>query len=219
MFYRISHSLDPKVIGSANCQTVHARIDGHVDHPSYLSHYFLKKAEKDDIVVCPKPILEKKAKLTDIITYPGLAWDLLISDPLKKLLYAAGHRGVQFFPTSVIVDKKEIEGFWIMNPYEFDYDCIDLNRSIFTFTNEEKDKKKISINNTQELIDLIDTLRYPKSIMIEPLFLKENCTKDLLVIRGVYGGISFYVSEKLKREIENTGCTGIVFSKPEERYP
>jgi hypothetical protein len=33
------------------------------------------------------------------------------------------------------------------------------------------------------------------------------------------GGVGFFVSEKLKNEIENAGCTGMVFTSPNDVYP
>lgn len=38
-------------------------------------------------------------------------------------------------------------------------------------------------------------------------------------MKRVYGGVGFYVSEKVKKQIEEAGCTGFFFSNPEEKYP
>ena len=46
--------------------------------------------------------------------------------------------------------------------------------------------------------------------------LQKNIEQDLILLIKVYGGISYYVSEKLKAEIEEAGCTGIEFEPVEQ---
>lgn len=132
MFFRIFNSIDRKIIGKVSDQTIHARIDIHVDHPNFFSHHLWKKVENTNSIVCPKPILEKNAKLTDLVTYPGLSGTLLISTKLKNILLQYEHSGIQLFPTSIIVENNEVTGYWIANPFQFDYDCIDLVNSRIT---------------------------------------------------------------------------------------
>jgi len=43
-------------------------------------------------------------------------------------------------------------------------------------------------------------------------------TEDFFALRYVSGGAGYYVSEKLKKEIETAGCTGIEFQPSELRY-
>jgi hypothetical protein len=64
---------------------------------------------------------------------------------------------------------------------------------------------------------------YPKH---RPLVIKKISFKvdgkicDFFSIAGmIYGGYGFFVSGKVKDEIQNTGCTGIVFKEPNEKYP
>jgi len=220
MFYRIARSFDPKIIGRASDQTVHAKIDIHVDHPNYFTHHLLKKAEHIQDIVCPKPILEKNAKLTDLITYSGIGGSLLISNKLKQILYACNHTGIQYFPTSVIVNNCENPDYWIANPYQFDYDCVDLTQSRLTIKNfEDHSSQSKQLPEKDKLQPLIEDTRFPILVTFDPIYLKEGCKTDLVVMRNVYSAIGFYVSEKIKQEIEDSGCTGVVFIKPEERYP
>lgn len=219
MYFRIYNSIDKKVIGSASNQAIHAKIEIHVDHPNFFNQHLWKKVENPDLIVCPKPILEKKAKLTDLISYPGLAGTLLISNKLKTILSRSGHPGVQYFPTSVIANNSEVSDYWVVNPFEFDYGCIDMINSTITRKDYETNLSEHIVPDLIELITLCKTLIFPKSISIDPLFLNEDCNKDFIIMQRVYGGIGFYVSEKIKKEIEDTGCTGIVFTKPEEKYP
>lgn len=220
MFYRIARSFDPKIIGRASNQTVHAKIDIHVDHPNYLIHHLQRKVDKTENIVCPKPILEKSAKLTDLITYPGIGGNLLISNKLKEILYACKHPGIQYFPTSVIVNGIEKTDYWIGNPYQFDYDCIDLSKTSIIIKNFETQSSEIKIlSKKDELVALIEASRFPILVTLDPLYLIESCKTDLILMRNVNSAVGFYVSEKIKLQIEEAGCTGIVFTKPEEKYP
>ncbi len=219
MHFRIYNSIDKKVIGTASDQAIHAKIDIHVDHPNFFKQHLWKKVENVDHIVCPKPILEKKAKLTDLISYPGLAGTLLISNKFKTILSKSNHTGLQYLPTSVIANNCEVSGYWIVNPFEFDYACIDMLNSKITRKDYETNLSEQIVPDRTELIELCKTLIFPKSISIDPLFLDEDCNKDFIIMQKVYGGIGFYVSEKIKKEIEDAGCTGIVFTKPEEKYP
>ncbi|MFN3666639.1 MAG: imm11 family protein [Sediminibacterium sp.] len=216
MYFRISKSLDRKIIGSASDQAIHAKIDIHIDHPNYFTHHLLKKVENVEDIVCPKPILEKNAKLTDLITYPGIGGSILVSNKLKKILYACNHSGIQYFPTSLIADNTEMPDYWIVNPYQFDYDCIDLTKTRLTIKNFENHSSEIkTLSDKNELIRLIEDYRFPILATLDPFYLKEDSKIDLIIMRNVYSAIGFYVSEKLKKEIEDGGCTGIVFIKPE----
>jgi hypothetical protein len=42
---------------------------------------------------------------------------------------------------------------------------------------------------------------------------------DFFILNYIEGGVGYFVSESLKIEIEKKGCSGIVFTEPNERYP
>lgn len=221
MYYRIHYSLDPKETGNPAAQSIFERNDIYVEHPLHFNQFHLKKANDIQAVVTPKPILEKKAKRTDLVsTGFGGGVRLTISNKLKKILDKPQHPGIQFFLTSIIEGDIEIPDYWITNPFAFDYDSIDFEKSSFSIRGLGGVKiSEIKVKDLTHFLSLISTLIAPEGIFIDTLYITPETKKDLLIVRWVYGGIGYYVSERLKKEIEDAGCTGIVFTKPEEQYP
>lgn len=223
MNYRINHSCNAKIIGNVSQQFETADYPVPVDHPNFLGNprFFLKKVNVD-LVIPAQPILKRGAKKTDLIfgTVYGAIGRFLISDKLKKILEKEDNKGLQFIKTSINHKNEKFMGYWFTNPFECDYDCIDITKSEFKLYDvfEYAFKEKLNITSYDELMKLIGGLQPPNMLMIENLFLKEGL-KDLVILRWVNGGIGYYVSEKLKQEIEDAGCTGIIFSKSNERYP
>jgi hypothetical protein len=222
MHYRINHSLDPTVTGKPFAQTIFALDPGPVTAPNHFRNIFLRKVDDLTTIIIPKPILEKKAKLTDLISGSsvGSSTHLIISKKLKDILASAQHDGLQFFPTAVIYKGDEIADYWLTHPHGFDYQYIDFKKSVFSIRGLGGVKvRNIEITDLSHFNATIQSSAWPEGIQIEYLFLKAGITQDLVLIRWVWEVIGYYVSEKLKKEIEDAGCTGIVFTKPEVRFP
>lgn len=223
MYYRINHSCNAKIIGNVSQQFETAEYPVPVDHSNFLGNprFFLKKVDID-VVIPAQPILKRGAKKTDLLvgTIYGAIGRFLISDKLKIILEKENNQGIQFIQTSISYKNEKLVGYWFTNPFEFDYDCIDVVKSDFNLYDvfEYAFKEKLIIANYEELMKLIAGLQPPRMLMIENLFLKES-SKDLVILRWVNGGIGYYISEKLKQKIEDAGCTGIEFSNSNERYP
>ena len=58
-----------------------------------------------------------------------------------------------------------------------------------------------------------------KFLIISKLIFDATNVVDFFVVKYITGGVGFFVSERLKKEIETEHCTGIVFTEPNERYP
>ena len=57
-------------------------------------------------------------------------------------------------------------------------------------------------------------------LSVKKVALKEDIDVDFFPLRSVeYGGIGYYVSERLKNAIEKAGCTGMRFFEINQRYP
>jgi hypothetical protein len=113
-----------------------------------------------------------------------------------------------------------IEDYWILNFHEFNYEYIDFPNSKISYT-RKADDYKITYNTIKEYISLknfeqfeakrLEAIAKEESLSIEKLnLLNQNIDEDFFMIKYVFGGL-YFVSEKLKKEIEDAGCTGIEF--------
>ncbi len=70
----------------------------------------------------------------------------------------------------------------------------------------------LSVNTLSEFEEYLEMARKKVEIItVQKMFLKEDIIKkDFFVLRYSFGGM-FFVSEKLKEEIETAECTGIEF--------
>lgn len=55
-------------------------------------------------------------------------------------------------------------------------------------------------------------------VTIDNILLKDDIKDDFFILRHVEGGIKYIVSENLKQEIEEEGCSGIEFRPIELSY-
>ncbi len=212
MFYKIRSSVDRKVIGTYP-QATSANHRVRVDHPQHSNTIYLKKVKPEDVIT-PSPILEKKAILTDLMvgSVAGISWKLMISDKFKQLLESAHNPGVQFFPMSVIYKGIELKNYWMANPFAFDNQFINYPKSktvvvgfggIFL--------KEIEIHDFEEYSRLVKSNSGDEAVTIKEVVLNKGISQDLLILYNIPGAVGYYVSEKLKYEIEEAGCTGIEF--------
>ena len=113
-----------------------------------------------------------------------------------------------------------IEDYWILNFYEFNYEYTDFPNSKISYT-RKADDYKITYNTIKEYINLknfeqfeakrLEAITKEESLSIEKLNLfNQNVDEDFFMIKYVFSGL-YFVSEKLKKEIEDAGCTGIEF--------
>lgn len=215
MYYRINNSCDPKVIGNVNSQADHALFDVDIKDPNLSRNIFLKKIDNVETVITITPILVKKAKLTDLIngSANGLGGiQLMISNRFKEILSYQNHHGLQFFPMSIIYKDTKLDNYWLTNPYEFDMAAIDYSKSLVEIQGlGNQPLREIKIDNLTHFEEVQSTLKLPERVFIKTVALSKNLTKDLIILRWVSGGIGYYVSDSLKQQIEDAGCTGIDF--------
>lgn len=181
-----------------------------------------KKVDDVNRVITPKPIIAKGAKLTDLISGAaiGSGMQLMISGKLKDLLYKYNQTDLQYFPMTVIYKQIELKGYWITNPYHFKMEVINFKDSIIEVYGQGNIKiRDVQINDLEDFDMARKKIKLPHGLGIKTLVLKENIPYDFFVLSWVQGGVDYFVSERLKYEIEDAGCTGMVFTKPEERYP
>jgi hypothetical protein len=227
MYYSIEHSTNTKIVGKF-FQAVNAVHNCHVwDEPKFIEHINFEKVDFEPIT--SNAILEKKAKLTDLISCPsiGFSLKLLISGKFKDILEKNRKNGMHFFKAPIIQNNIVVEDYWILNFYEFNHEYVDFLNSKISYT-RKADDYKITYNTIKEFINIENLKEFEakrseafikeESLSIEKLSLfSEKINEDFFVIKYVFGGL-FYVSEKLKKEIEDAGCTGIEFQPAELSY-
>ena len=77
--------------------------------------------------------------------------------------------------------------------------------------NGNVDKKDIKFTNLNEFINLTETLEPPKMLFIKSFFFNIHMNLDYFTLRYTESCHDGIVSEKLKKEIEKEGITGIEF--------
>jgi hypothetical protein len=224
-FYRIRHSLDTKITGKYP-QIKDIIYTGKVHgNPKSINTLCFTKIEFEPEV--PKPILHNKAKKTDLIeAITTTPFNLLISGKLKALLQASRKEGLQFFQSSIFHQGIENIDYWFLNLYVFNNEYIDYENCKIKW-----EKKAVDFDTTYN-VDYIELRKISEKdffvaeekakINMEAFFIEklalQNVEENFFGINDVEGGVGFYVSEKLKNEIEEAGCTGIEFQPSELSY-
>ena len=181
------------------------RFIGNINHEKIDFEPFLADLE-----------LFSSSKLNDLIIDSGpVTKKLIVSNKLKSILEKFRKSGMQFFNVKVFHKNNVFNNFWILNMYQTDMNFIDFGNSVFFETeNVFKYKNEIKINSFEEFIMFkndIENKGFPHGFIIDRIKLKENTTSDFFCLQYVEGGVKYIVSEKLKKEIEDCGCTGIEF--------
>lgn len=215
MYYMLTPDLDPKVIGSVNFQVAEAQFSVPVDHPFLTRNIFLKYVPEEQAVT-PTAVLAKRAKLTDLLSGAtgGHTWQLIVSDKLKQILQRQNNPGIQFLSTIVIYKNVELTSYWLVNPFCYDMDAVNFRESNIYLTGSGGAKiKQVQISNRKQFEEMQDSLELPLRLSITNLVINADVTESLILIKWVRktGGLCYCVSEGLKMEIEDAGCTGIDF--------
>ncbi|TAE07616.1 MAG: hypothetical protein EAZ47_03490 [Bacteroidetes bacterium] len=184
---------------------------------------FIGNIEGQKIVTPPYLIdmeLYKTAKMHDLIMSPGpISRKLVVSTKLKTILEAYNKDDIQYFNMIVKKGNDTYHNYWILHPHTYKQEIIDYQNLNVTY---EKHKPDFSISYESEIINLalssIDDFnlhmanKKPEEISyIEPLQIKKDCKEHFFCLKNVFGGLGYYVSEKLKKIIETDGCSGIEF--------
>ena len=210
MFYRIEPSLDDKISGIDDVQASSAIYPVNIWDPIYINQW--GHTLIPDYVVLPIPKIKTKAKLTDLMSvyFTGSSYRLTISSRLKAILEKNGHGNIQFIPITIYYKKKYLSDYWLTNILSFDNENgVNYKHSLIFERNGEN--KIITINNFEDFRKKQNELIWPNNLFIEKLVFNKIIDEEVCTIERVRGGAGYFVSEKLKQEIELAGCTGIEF--------
>lgn len=207
-FYRINPTVNKEIVGQQpQIEKVISKI--HVESPEYITKVGFKKI--DSYVYVPDCVLAKNAKITDFITTSSLSHYNLLSKKLKDIIQASQPKGIQILPINLIIQDQTIQ-YWILHPYSFAMNYINFENSRIFLTKWGFRKiENISLNSLKEFTDKITELEIPNFLLIEKPVLHAMIKKDFFMLRWVEGGVGYFISERLKKQIEVAACTGIEF--------
>ena len=227
-YFKIYESADEKVIGMSP-QISNAIYPTTFDSSNTLAMLSFSKA--NSFTEIPKGTLNKKAHLSDLMSVSFFSGQLFISHKFYNILKIPPGKGVEFLKTSLIKGHEEFKDYWIVNPYLTDYSFIDCSKCEFVFTDSmgKIEFERVVFDSSKDFIEAhlrnreeAPIIGYPKfrPLVIKRIAFKDDSEFDFFSVLGVKpSGIGYYVSERLKKEIEKQGCTGIVFKEPNEIYP
>jgi hypothetical protein len=210
MFYRIEPTLDETITGIDDAQSSSAIYPINIWDPIYINQW--GHTLIPDYVVLPIPKIKTKAKLTDLMSvyFTGSSYRLTISSRLKEILEKNVHGNIQFIPITIYYKKKYLSDYWLTNILSFDNENgVNYKHSLIFERNGEN--KIITINNFEDFRKKQNELIWPNNLFIEKLVFNKIIDEEVCTIERVRGGAGYFVSEKLKQEIESAGCTGIEF--------
>jgi len=213
MYYCITHSMNTRIVGNFFQSENIAHNYENIENPKLLNNIYLEKIDFEPIV--PIPILHKKAKFTDLLSCVNAtsAGQLIISEKLKNIIEKNRRNGLQFFKTSVVKDNIVNGNYFSMNMYQSSIDYIDFTKSKVSVRIRKKEggTELVSID-VSTLDEFLNVVNYHKEKMeivkIDNIYLNNNVSEDFFQLDY---SVKHVVSEKLKQEIEDAGCTGIEF--------
>jgi hypothetical protein len=215
-YYILKQSIDLKEIGKAGMPQIEGIYEHHVDNPDYIFNAFKDHKKVDRNVLIPKARLRlKSTKITDILSGwgHGFTGRLLISDTLKNIIEKSKQHGVQFFYTTVFDFSGEKQfSYWLANVYIFFPEYIDYPKcEIWVATIDGKDKERVHVVSYTDFQQKSNQYA-PREFEISKVALLENQIEyDFFALDKMPGVVSYFVSERLKNEIEKNACTGIEF--------
>lgn len=216
-FYVIRNSGNKKIIGHyPQVKGVHHNC--HVwNEPKFIDRIDFEKIDFEPIT--SNAILFDSSKTTDLINVPsiGFTLKLLISGKLKNILEKYTNDKGLFFQAPIIYKNELVYDYFIVFPYKFEFDYIDFQNSTFVLKKSKTDggtyQQNVNVSTFEDFKYILSNKKELGYVQfyIDRIKLKSNINDEFFVLRHVQGGIKYIVSEKLKKEIEDAGCTGIEF--------
>ena len=214
-YYFIRPSLNKKILGH------YPQVKKIIHHcavwedPLFIDRFNFEKININPII--SNPVLHSNSKLTDFTDVRGdigFLFKILISGKLKSILEENKTLGMQFFQCSVFKESIEYIDYWILNYYDINYQFLDFKNSAIFVTTKFDKTNKLEIDNENDFIQKQKEIAeegYPKGLLIDNIAIKKENNEHFFILQNIEGGTQYIVSEKLKKEIEDSNCRGIEF--------
>ncbi|PWN60447.1 hypothetical protein [Chryseobacterium viscerum] len=220
-YYIIQESLNLKIVGSFP-QTNDAKHNCDIwSEPKFIEHQELNKL--DFIPITSNAILRAKSKLTDLISTSGIGFTrkLLVSGKLKSIIELHANPDVQYFEAPIIHNNNFISDYYVLYVNKAGFEFLDfVNCDFYLMDGLFDEKQKLTVNNYEDFLMQLKSIEvkgWPNNMKIKKIKIIEGAV-NFLALKNVEGGIQYLVSETLKNEIEDAGCTGIEFQPSELSY-
>lgn len=221
-YYFLNSTIDVKIKGNQDyIKKYHFKIPGNLlywEEPGFITNASFKKIDFEPYLFDIE--LYSKSRLLDLMFSSGPASLMpVMSGKLKNIITKYRKDGMQYFKMGVIKQGTEFD-YWILNMYVINEEYIDFTKSMVTVQVKkpggETQRIVVEIGSLVEFEELKAYHRKKMELVtISKLVLIEETKQDFFAIKGVEGGVKYIVSERLKKEIEDAGCTGIEFQPTE----
>ncbi|AKK71577.1 hypothetical protein OK18_02015 [Chryseobacterium gallinarum] len=226
-YYKINFTLNTKLRGNDNfIKDYKLKIPtGKLfwEEPKFIGNVYNEKIDFEPYLVDIE--LFANSKITDLIMDGGVVSSkLILSGKLKSIIEKYRKTGIQFFNINIIKKNETYNDYWLLNLYELNQEYIDFANSKIVYSKKKvgggTEQVILKINSLRDFEDYVHKAKEKLEIItIEKLALYENIiVEDFFALKYVTGGLGYYVSEKLKNDIEQAGCTGIEFQPSELSY-
>ena len=205
-------------------------IKSYVDKCSVNDTRFLGKHDNRNPVgfepIIPEIILNRGKKIPDFFSAGGmLSPRKIVSSRLKVLLENSCDREcIEFFPISLIQNKKKIQGYWITNFVSFSDESLDFEKTMFRVDTRTpiKNKYGVYVDSTsssefrkfkdfQEFLEVKEA-GWGSGITVFPEKPKVKVSeKSAIILFDKISILGIIVSVEIKKEIEENGYEGIEF--------
>lgn len=210
-YYQLGHSTVPQEIGMTYPQSQKTREIFPIDHPQNLRN---KRVGILKNVVLPEPVVHPDAKLSDLLSTTA-TWRLVMSPKLKSIIEKFTQEGQCQFLEMTVHYLSERHQYWMLNPLQFNMELIDFVASETWLCGAGDTKiRKLEVENFTDFEAYSRTFRMPERANITSVSFLADATADFIQLRNAPG--MYYVSEVLRDELVNEGCTGILFKLTEK---
>jgi hypothetical protein len=216
-YFRICESLNLKEVGlypqsiDSNISVEKQKEQFRGNRMGDLNDFFSRKIYKE--IYIANPIIRTKAKMTDLISSVTISLHLIVSLDFGKYLKSLNSDDFEFLNLGVLRLGKLVD-YTLIHPYKFCNDFIDFENSVIWRVGSGGKKMQIeTVSSSAAFHALKKSLVLPERLLIDKISLQKNMPKDFFALLQVNGGIGFFVSEKIKTEIENECFSGIRFEE------
>jgi hypothetical protein len=209
-YFAITESITSQVVGIFP-QSIDANHAISINSPLHLDYAGYDR-KINDTVILPEPILRKTAKRTDLVSTVSITNRLVTSDRLKEIMALHFKETIQFLRTNLIFKDQKLP-YWIANSIQYDDAFVDYSQSdIWLEGAGGVAVQKEQIHSYDAFLNRKKSLELPLRLTIKKTVLAvKHITKEAFILKWGYGGICYVVSEKVKTEMDNAGCTGVTF--------
>lgn len=206
-FYQLTYSTVPEEVGTTHPQSQTSRDLISLDDPRHLRKQ--KFGFMTDVYM-PEPIVHPNAKMSDLLS-TVVTWRLIISEKIKCILENYMMPGQCQFLEIIVQHLSTKYKYWVLNPLFFNMELIDFPTSEIWLCGPADTKlKKLAIDSLEAFNEYSQKLQLPDRLNIYNVTLRNKSNIDFIQLKDV-PGIKYFVSERLKDEMQKVGCTGISF--------